>query len=63
MKNPPNLLHKMSSAPVWETPNHPPNIKCIVPAFFGDRLVEKVGGLRAHNQFVEEVGGLEVFLY
>jgi hypothetical protein len=40
---------------VWETPNHPPNIKCIDPAVFGDRFVEKDRGLRTHNPSAEEV--------
>jgi hypothetical protein len=59
-KNPPKLC---ASVPVWETPNRPPNIKCIVPAFFGDRFFEKEGGLLTHNPPAEKVGGLGVFLY
>jgi hypothetical protein len=43
--------------------NCPANIKYIVPAFFGDRLVEKDGGLRLYKPSAEEVRGLEVFLY
>jgi len=38
MKKSAKVMCKLS---VWETPNRPPNIKCIVPAFFGDRFVEK----------------------
>jgi hypothetical protein len=43
----------------------PPNIKYIVPSFFGDRFVEKDGGLRTYKPSAEEeeVRGLEVFLY
>ncbi len=52
-----------ASVPVWETPNRPSNIKCIIPAFFGDRIVAKEGGLRTHNPSAEEVGGLQAFLY
>jgi hypothetical protein len=50
---------------LWETqtPNSPLNIKFIVPAFFGDRFVEKDGGLRTYNLSAEEIGGLKVFLY
>jgi hypothetical protein len=28
------VLRKPSSEPAWETPNCPPNIKCMVPALF-----------------------------
>ncbi len=49
-------------APVWETPNRTPNIKCIVPIFFADWFVEKEGGLRTHNPSAEEEEGLEAFL-
>ncbi len=42
--------------------NRSPNIKCIIPAFFGDRLVDQEGGLRKHNLSVTEEGGLEAFL-
>jgi hypothetical protein len=43
------------SPPLWETqtPNSPLNIKVIVPAFFGDRIVEKGG--TTHNLAAEEV--------
>jgi hypothetical protein len=30
-------------------------------AFFGDRFLEKDGGLRTHNPSAKEVRGLEVF--
>ena len=44
----------------WNSSNillmsRPPNIKCIVPTFFGDRFVEKDGGLCTHNPAAEEV--------
>jgi hypothetical protein len=39
----------------FETPNRPPNIKCIVPAFFGDRFRGKYGGLCTLNPPAEEV--------
>ncbi len=45
MKKSAKLLRKPSSEPGLVTPNRPPNIKCIVPAFFGDRFGEKKGGL------------------
>jgi hypothetical protein len=45
----------MYSAPIWESTNRPLNIKCIVPTFFGDRFVEKDGGLCTHNPAAEEV--------
>ncbi len=51
------------SASVWETPNRHPNIKCIVPAFFGDQFGGKNGGLCTNNPPAEEVTGLEAFLY
>ncbi len=38
-----------------ETPNRPPSIKCVVPAFVGDRFVEKDGGLCKSNLSAEEV--------
>jgi hypothetical protein len=64
MKKSAKLMCKLSSASVWETPNRPPNmIKCIVPAFFGDRFVEKECGLLTHNPPAEEVGGLGICLY
>jgi hypothetical protein len=44
-------------------PSRPPNIKCIVRAFFGERFVEKDGDLHAHNPSAEEVRGFEVFSY
>jgi hypothetical protein len=31
------------------------------PAFFGERFVEKEGGLRTHNKTAKEEGGLEVY--
>ncbi len=34
MKKSAKVLRKPSSEPDWETSNRPPNIKCIVPAFF-----------------------------
>jgi len=34
----------------------PLNIKCIVPAFFGDRFGGKDGGLCTYNLHAEEVG-------
>jgi hypothetical protein len=37
-------------------------MKCIVPAFFGDRFVDQEGGLRKHNPSATEEGGLEAFL-
>jgi hypothetical protein len=62
-----HFLKKKSAKAVfrtrWETPNRPPNIKCIVPPCFGDHFVEKEGSLPTHNLPVEKVGGLEVFLY
>ncbi len=62
-KNPPECCAcKSSSEPVL-TPNRPPNIKCIFPAFFGDRLGGKDGCLGTHNSPTEEEGCLEVFLY
>ncbi len=42
--------------------NRPPNIKCIVPEFFGDRFVNQECGLRKHNPSATEEGGLEAFL-
>jgi hypothetical protein len=30
---------------VWEIPNRPSNMKCMDPAFFCDRFVEKEGSL------------------
>jgi hypothetical protein len=50
------VLHNPYFVPVWETPNRPPNKKCIVPAIFGDRFVEKEGTLRTHSPSAEEVG-------
>ncbi len=41
----------------------PPNIKCIVPAFFRDRFGEKDCSLCKYNQSAEEVGWLDGFLY
>jgi hypothetical protein len=59
-----DVLRKPLSVPIWETPNRPPNKKkCELPVCFGDRNVEKEGGLRTHNLSAEEVGGLTVFLY
>jgi hypothetical protein len=55
------VLRNPYSKAVWEKPNCPPNIKSIVPAFFGDRFVEKLGGLRTYNPSAEEVKRLEVF--
>ncbi len=46
------------SAPVLE--NRPPNIKCIVPAFFGDRFGGKDGGLCTYPP-AKEVGLLGYF--
>jgi hypothetical protein len=43
--------------PIWETPNRPPNMECMVPAIFEDRFVAKDGGLRTHNPSAEEVRG------
>ncbi len=63
MKKSAKVLRNHYSAPVWETPNRPPNIKYIVPAFLGDQFIEKDSGLRKHNPAAEEVRGLEVFLY
>ncbi len=57
------MLRNPYSAPVWETANSSPNIKCIVPLFFEDRFVEKDGGLRTHNLSAKEVRELEIFLY
>ncbi len=58
------VLHNPAyTAPIWETPNHPPNMKCIVTAFFGDGFVEQDDSLRTHNPSTEEVRGMEVFLY
>jgi hypothetical protein len=31
----PKVLHYTLSAPIWETPNRSPNIKCIVLYWFG----------------------------
>jgi hypothetical protein len=62
MKKSAKVMRNLYSAPVWETPNNLPNIKCS-HAFFGDRFVEKDCGLRTHNPSAEEVRGLEVFLY
>jgi hypothetical protein len=61
MKKSAKVMCKLSSASVWETPNRSPNIKCIVPAFFGDRFVAKEGGFLTHNPPAEEVGGLGHF--
>jgi hypothetical protein len=63
MKKAAEVLHNLYSAHVWETPNRLANIKCVVPAFFGDRLIENEGGLCTHSPSAEEVRGLEVFLY
>jgi hypothetical protein len=42
---------------VWETPDpNPSKIKCLVPAFFRDRLVDKEGGLRVYKPCFEELG-------
>jgi hypothetical protein len=35
---------------LWETPNLAANIKCIVPAFFGDQFLEKDGVLGTHHR-------------
>jgi hypothetical protein len=52
------VLRKPYSAPIWETPN----IKCMYySCIFGDRFIEKDGGLRTHNPSAEEVRGMEVF--
>jgi hypothetical protein len=37
-----NGLGDQLSAPVWETPNRPPNITCLVPAFLEPDLAEKM---------------------
>ncbi len=59
MKKSAEVLRKPFSAPVWKTPN----IKCMYNScIFGDRLIEKDGGLRTYNPSAEEVKGLEVFL-
>ncbi len=63
MKKSAKVLNNPLSAPVYEASNRPPNIKCIVPAFFGDRFRGKYDGLCTLNSPAEEVGGLEVFLY
>jgi hypothetical protein len=63
MKKPPSVLHNPYSAPVWETTNRLPNIKLLVPAFFGDQFIIKAGGLRTHITSAKEVRGLELFLY
>ncbi len=39
MKKSVKVVHNLS-----KTPNSSPKIKCMVPAFFGDRFVEKEGG-------------------
>jgi hypothetical protein len=41
----------------------PSNIKCIVPAFYGNKFGGKDGGLCTHNPPAKEVGLLGVFLY
>jgi hypothetical protein len=51
MKKSAKGLRKPSSEPAWETQNCPPNIKCLVPALFGDRLEGKEGGLRTYGIF------------
>jgi hypothetical protein len=61
MKTSTEVLRYPYSSPIWETPNSPPNIKCIATAFFGDWFVDKYGGLRTHNPSAEEVRGLGVF--
>jgi hypothetical protein len=63
MKNSAKVLRKPFFVPVRETPNRPPNMKCIVPAFFVDRFVEKEVGLRTQNLFAGEIEGFELFLY
>jgi hypothetical protein len=51
MKKSAKVVRNPYAAPVWKTPNRHPNIKCIVPAFFGDG---KDAGLRKHNPYAEE---------
>jgi hypothetical protein len=58
------VLRKPSSKPVWETPNSPPNINCVVPACFGDCFVSKEGDLwfaHTHNPYAEEIGEWRYF--
>jgi hypothetical protein len=63
MKISAKVLCKLSSASGWETSNRLSNIKCIIPAFFGDRFVEREGGMHIHNLSAEEVEGLHAVLY
>jgi hypothetical protein len=55
MKKSAKVLLNHYFAPVWETPNRPPNLK--VPAFLGDQFIKKKW------RSDEEVRGLEVFMY
>jgi hypothetical protein len=58
------MLRNPYSSPFLETPNRPPNIKCIVPAFFGNLFGLKKMAVGAHtNPSAEEVRRFEVFLY
>jgi hypothetical protein len=49
MKKSAKVLRDSYSAPVWALGDTKPNRKCIVPAFFGERFIEKDGGLRTNN--------------
>jgi hypothetical protein len=51
MKKMSKILRNPFSAPVCKKENRHPNLKCIVPAFFG---AGKDAGLRTHNPYAEE---------
>ncbi len=44
------LLHKPSSQPFRETPDRPFILKCMVPAFLGDRFGGKEGDFPSHEE-------------
>jgi hypothetical protein len=50
-------MHKPTSQPFFErSSNHPINMKCIIPAFFRDRIGGKEGGLRIYKPSSQNYG-------